>query len=209
MKTSETNRRGFIKNASLLSVGFSMTLPSIMSNILPQKTLSNICLEEKWVYFTQKMAGQSFSLLQDKSPFYSESHTAQLPNAHSKWGEPIHFNNATVVARPLWKYRDNASKPYDVTILFWEKEETWQYLNSLSGSDIQALAQLSDDYSEAALLPRLGNAPNFAGYTTAQGKMDIRTTYGRKNVVSHIKIWKNNVCLMDKKVHLNSFKNLI
>lgn len=195
-----TNRRDFIRNTSLLSAGVSFGfLPSFFT----PKAFSSTDLKENWAHFTRKLGGESLSLLQDKTLFESQKHATDYSKFRFVWGEPVFFKNANVVARPLWKYWDTAQTPQDVTVLFWEQKDNWQHIASLNSLELKAMAQLSDDFTEGSLLPRLGKSKLEKGYHTAVGKVEMKAIHSKKDVFTHVKIWENNQCLIDKKI---SFK---
>ena len=202
-----TNRRDFIKNSSLLSMGVSL---GFLPNILSPKAFSSADLKENWAHFSKKMGGQNVSILQDKSIFKSEKHMADFSQFRFVWGEPVHFKNSNVVARPLWKYWENATTPQDVTVLFWEKQGNWQYITALNSLELKTIAQLSDDFTEGVLMPRLGKSKlNIMEHYTAEGKMQLKAIQNKKEVVTQVKIWQNDQCIADKKIKIVNFSNLI
>ncbi len=203
---NHNNRRDFIKHSSLLSVGVSM---GILPNILPKQSFQSPNLKKNWAHFTQNMGGESLSFVYDKDTFLSESHSADFSEFRFDWGEPVFFRESNVVARPLWQYWQTAQKPLDVTILFWEKKTNWQYFTAINSLEMKTLAQLSDDFTEGVLMPRLGKTPlDFMGYHTAKGKIQMQTIHN-KDVFTHIKIWDNGSRVADKKIILSHFNNLI
>lgn len=200
------NRRDFIKHSSLLSVSVSM---GILPNILTKQSFKSPHLKKNWAHFIQKMSRESVSFVLDKNIFLSETHSADCSEFRFVWGEPVLFKNSNVVARPLWQFWQTSQTPLDVTILFWEKKENWEYITTVNRLEMKTLAQLSDDFTEGVLMPRLGKKTlDFMGHHTAKGKMLMKTIHD-KNVFTHVKIWDNGSRIADKKIILSHFNNLI
>jgi hypothetical protein len=201
-----TNRRDFIRNTTLLSAGATF---GFLPTVFAPKAFSSTDLNENWAHFSKKMGGQSLSLLHDKTLFESQKHATDFSKFRFVWGEPVYFKNANVVARPLWKYWDTAQTPQDVTVLFWEEKGNWQHIASLNSMELKAMAQLSDDFTEGSLLPRLGASKLDKGYHTSVGKVEMKAIHSKKDVFTHVKIWQNGQCLADKKINLKNLNNLI
>ena len=199
-------RRSFIKNSLLLSLGAAT---GAFNGVMVNTTINGSVVKDNWTKWVENMKGSRLGFLEDVSIFKSDKHDVPFSKFRLEWGNPVQFENGTVVARPLWKYWDNDARPIDFIVLFWEKREgKWQYNRSLHSHDIKALNAFAAENTEGgSFLPRY-NASKKEVHAAA-GKIQIKTLTTKNGLVSTVKMHQHNGILVEKTIKIENFINLI
>ena len=189
-------RRAFIKNGFVLSVGLSLGVGSkLLSNqafdVSSTKDIRETKLpglENEWNIWVKNMGGRSVGVGEDVSALVNDKHAVPFSKFQFHWGEVVWFEEKQVVARPLWQHWDGMTQALDYSVYFWEKVGgNWCYVLSLHSVDICALNNLLGAYSEkGSLVPRFGS--DREALKTALGQVTIATQHSGVKSVSRVRV---------------------
>jgi hypothetical protein len=200
MNLPNNSRRSFLANAAILTAGFAIASPAqLLANTA---TTENI--KQRWTSFCQLQQGIRWQKnIQLKDDAVARIAKGQLYNT----GEIVHFEEADVIARPLWIYwSEKKAIPDDVIITFFSNKETPEKLFRLNRFELEGLLKLAkqQDRTDFVAFLKEDHQNRLATNNNSQSKLVVKTRVSTKQTIRIDSSFAQQVSTVEKKLNYNA-----
>ena len=200
MNLPNNSRRSFLANAAILTAGFAIASPAqLLANTA---TTENI--KQRWTSFCQLQQGIRWQKnIQLKDDAVARIAKGQLYNT----GEIVHFEEADVIARPLWIYwSEKKAIPDDVIITFFSNKETPEKLFRLNRFELEGLLKLAkqQDRTDFVAFLKEDHQNRLATNNNSQSTLVVKTRVSTKQTIRIDSSFAQQVSTIEKKLNYNA-----
>lgn len=146
MNLNNNSRRSFLANAAILTAGFAIASPvQLLANTGAKENI-----KQNWVSFWQMQQGM---LWQQNIQLKDDAVTKLAKGQSYTTGEVVYFEEANLMARPLWIYwGEKKTTPDDVILTFFSNKATPEKLFRLNRFELDGLLQLAKQQNQANIV---------------------------------------------------------
>lgn len=200
MNLNNNSRRSFLANAAILTAGFAIASPA--------QLLANTAITENskqsWTSFCQMQQGirwqQNIQLKDDAVARLAKGQVYGI-------GEIVHFEEADLIARPLWIYwGEKKAIPDDVIITFFSNKETPEKLFRLNRFELEGLLELAkqQDRTDFVAFLKEDHQNRLATNNNSASKLVVKTHVKNKRTVQIHSSYVQHVSTIEKKLNYNA-----
>jgi hypothetical protein len=200
MNLHNNSRRSFLANAAILTAGIAIASPvQLLAN-----TATTENLKQRWTSFCQLQQGIRWQKnIQLKDDAVARIAKGQLYNT----GEIVHFEEADVIARPLWIYwSEKKAIPDDVIITFFSNKETPEKLFRLNRFELEGLLKLAkqQDRTDFVAFLKEDHQNRLVTNNNRQSKLVVKTKVSTKQTIRIDSSFAKQVSTIEKKLNYNA-----
>lgn len=200
MNVSHNSRRSFLTNAAILTAGFAIASPvQLLANTAVTENI-----KQSWAFFWQMQQGM---LWQQNIQLKDDAVTKLAKGQSYTTGEVVYFEEANLMARPLWIYwGEKKTTPDDVILTFFSNKETPEKLFRLNRFELEGLLQLAkqQERTDFVALLKEDHQNRLATSNNNQSKFVVKTQIRNQRSVQIDSSFARHVSTIEKKLHYNA-----
>lgn len=200
MNLNTHSRRNFLTNAAILTAGFAVASPvQLLANTAAAENI-----KQNWASFWQLQQGL---LWQQNIQLNDDAVTKLAKGQVYTTGEVVYFEEANLMARPLWIYwGEKKAIPDDVIITFFSGKETPEKLFRLNRFELEGLLKLAkqQDRTDFVAFLKEDHQNRLATNNNNQSKLVVKTQIRNQRSVQIDSSFAQHVSTIEKKLNYNA-----
>ena len=200
MNLHNNSRRSFLANAAILTAGFAIASPAqLLAN-----TAATENIKQCWASFWQMQQGM---LWQQNMQLNDDAVTKLAKGQLYTTGEVVYFEEADLLARPLWIYwGEKKTTPDDVILTFFSNKATPEKLFRLNRFELDGLLQLAkqQERTDFVALLKEDHQNRLATNDNNQSKLFVKTQIRNQRSVQIDSSFAQYVSTIEKKLYYNA-----